>query len=133
MPPWSLAESKGRVASQHCYKRAATVNRAKVSTRSIEFGISLRVLLGWGELDSMRPRNQDFGDVAGCARIKMDSKRLKLNPDTHLGRHNSLRYRTVGANAIIPLFEPNRSNPGTQLTNIRNFGNTNHTCLDWMH
>ena len=24
-------------------------------------------------------------------------------------------------------------NPGTPLTNIRNFGNPNHTCFGWMH
>ena len=77
----------------------------------------------------MRHRNQGFGDIAGCARVKMDPKRLKLNPDTPLGRHNSLRYRTVGANAIIRLLEANRRNPGTALTNIRNFGNTNHVFL----
>ena len=81
----------------------------------------------------MRHRNRGFGGIAGCARVKMDPKRLKLNPDTPLGRHNSLRYRTVGANAIIRLLEANRRNPGTPLTNIRNFGNTNHTFFGWMH
>ena len=86
-------------------------------------------LVGCCELDSMRHRNRGFGGIAGCARIKMDPKRLKLNPDIPLGRHNSLRYRTVGANAIIQLFEANRRNPGTPLTNIGNFGNTNHAFL----
>ena len=91
------------------------------------------MLLGWGELDPMMHRKGGFGELAGGVGVRICSKRLKPNPDTPLGRHNSLRYRTVGANAIIPLFEANRSNPGTQLTNIRNFGNTNHTHSDWMH
>ena len=34
---------------------------------------------------------------------------------------------------MIQLFEANRRNPGTPLTNIRNFGNPNHTCFGWMH
>ena len=69
----------------------------------------------------MRHRNQGFGDVAGCVRVKMDRKRPKLFPGTPLGRHNSLRYRTVGANAIIQLFEANRRNPGTATDQYKEF------------
>ena len=85
--------------------------------------------LGWGELDSMMHTKGGFGDLAGGVEVRIGSKRLKLNPDTPLGRHNSLRYHTVDANAIVRLLEANRRNPGTPLTNIRNFGNTNHTFL----
>ena len=93
----------------------------------------LKIVLGCCERDSMRHRNQGFRDVAGCARIKMDSKRLKLNQDTALGRHNSLRYRTVGANAIIQLLEHFEGKQAHHQINIRNFGNPYHTCFGWMH
>ena len=81
----------------------------------------------------MRHTKRGFGDLAGGIAVRMGAKRLKPNPDTPLGRHNSLRYRTVGANAIIQLLEHFEGKPGTPLTNIRNFGNPNHNCLGWMH
>ena len=69
----------------------------------------------------MRHTKRGFGDLAGGVGVRIDSKRLKLNPDTSLGRHNSLRYRTVGANAIIQLFEANRRNPGTATDQYKEF------------
>ena len=77
--------------------------------------------LGWGELDPMRHTKRGFGDLAGWVGVRIGSKRPKPNPDTPLGRHNSLRYRTVGANAIIQLFEANRRNPGTATDQYKEF------------
>ena len=58
----------------------------------------------------MRHTNRGLGDLAGGVGIKIGPKRPKLNPDIPLGHHSSLRYRTVGANAIILLLEPFEEN-----------------------
>ena len=72
------------------------------------------IKVGWGELGCEKCPNPSKRGLADSVGTEYDSKPSKLCPDLPPGVRNRSQCATIGANTIIPLWEPIQRRPGTR-------------------